>query len=224
MTRPGRNRRLVWRLSLYIKALGGIPSQDTGQHLPMYVAELQQQYQSLREKLGPEACRASRIAARAAIRKYGLAKAASDFACSDRLNPANVRETMAEHKQQEPPSRPPAVMNSAGLESATSSRELSNCRRKLRHPDFLSALSHASRLRDDDLHIYPCPLCDGLHVGHDPERRPRRYRRVIAELRSLQRRLQELERERVRLRARESDLLAELNSLVHKQDTQEGWI
>jgi hypothetical protein len=50
--RPGRNRRLAWRLSLYIKALGGIPSHDTGQPLPTYAAELQQQYQRLKETLG----------------------------------------------------------------------------------------------------------------------------------------------------------------------------
>jgi hypothetical protein len=80
--RPGRNRRLAWRLSLYIHALGGIPSPYTGQPLPTYAEELQQQYQRLKETHGPEASRAARIAGRAAIRKHGLAKAASEFACS----------------------------------------------------------------------------------------------------------------------------------------------
>jgi hypothetical protein len=222
VTRPGRNRRLVWRLSLYIKALGGIPSHDTGEHLPTYVAELQRQYQRLREELGPEACRASRIAVRTAIRKYGLARAANEFACSDRPNLNNVRGTVAEHMQQDSPSRPLVVMNLAELASATNRRELSNCRRKLRHTNFLSALLHASQLQDDDLHIYPCPLCQGLHVGHDPERRARRCRQITAELRSLRRRLQELERQRVRLMARETDLVAERNGFVHKEETQEG--
>jgi len=222
VTRPGRNRRLVWRLTLFIKALGAIPSHDTGQHLPTYVAELQHQYQRLREELGPEACRTSRIAVRAAIRKYSLAKAASEFSCSGRPNLDNVRETMAEQKQQDSPSWPPVVLNSAALASATNRRELSNCRRKLRHTNVLSALLHASQLQDDDLHIYPCSLCQGLHVGHDPEWKARRYRQITAELRSLRHRLQELQHERVRLMARESDLIAERNSLVHKQETQKG--
>ena|ERR1700733_1700144 len=73
--RPGRNRRLAWRLSLYIDALGGIPSPYTGQPFPRYVEELQQHYQRLREQLGPEASLAARIAGRAVIRKHGLAMA-----------------------------------------------------------------------------------------------------------------------------------------------------
>jgi hypothetical protein len=80
--RPGRNRRLVWRLSLYINALGGTPSPYTGQPLQTYSEELQQQYQRLKETLGPEASRAARIAGRAGIRKHSLAKAASEFTCS----------------------------------------------------------------------------------------------------------------------------------------------
>lgn len=99
--RPGRNRRLVWRLSLYIHAQGGIPSPYTGQPLPTYAEELQQQYQRLRETLGPEASRAARMAGRAAIRKHGLAKAASEFACSGGSTPDNLRDTVDEPKQQD---------------------------------------------------------------------------------------------------------------------------
>jgi hypothetical protein len=79
---------------------------------------------------------------------------------------------------------------------------------------------HADRLGDDDLRIYPCPLCQGLHVGHDPDPRARECRRIIRELRSLERRLQELERERVRLLARQSELVAERDRAVHKEMTQ----
>jgi hypothetical protein len=39
------------------------------------------------------------------------------------------------------------------------------CGRKLRHPDYLSALCHAAQLPDTiGLVIYPCP-CGGLHLG-----------------------------------------------------------
>jgi hypothetical protein len=41
-----------------------------------------------------------------------------------------------------------------------------NCRRKLCHPHYLSALLHARRLQDDTLLIYPCRFCHYLHIGH----------------------------------------------------------
>jgi hypothetical protein len=41
-----------------------------------------------------------------------------------------------------------------------------NCRRKLCHPHYLSALLHARRLQDDTLLIYPCRFCHNLHIGH----------------------------------------------------------
>jgi hypothetical protein len=220
--RPGRNRRLAWRLSVYIHALGGVPSPYTGQPFTKYFEQLQQQYQKLREELGPEASRAARIAGRAAIRKHGLAKAASEFACSGGSTD-NLRGTVDEPKQQDPPKTRQETSNAAGPASEASRRELSNCRRKLRHTNFLTALMHADRLGDDDLHIYPCPLCQGLHVGHDPERRAREHRRIIHELRSLERRLQELERERVRLLARQSKLVAERDRTVHKGETRCEW-
>jgi hypothetical protein len=155
--RAGRNRRLTWRLSVYVHALGGIPSPYTGQPLPTYAEELQQQYQRLREELGPEATRAARIVGRAAIRKHGLAKAASEFACSGGSTQDGLRGTVDEPKQQDSPKSRQETSNVAGPASEVSRRELSNCRRKLRHTNFLTALMHADRLGDDDLRIYPAP-------------------------------------------------------------------
>jgi hypothetical protein len=221
--RPGRSRRLAWRLSVYIHALGGVPSPYTGQPFTKYVEELQQQYQRLREELGPEASRAARIAGRAAIKKHGLVKAASEFSCSGGSAPDNLRETMDEPKQQDPPKSRQETLNEDGSASEASPRELSNCHRKIRHTNSLSALLHASQLHDEDLRIYPCPLCQGLHVGHDPEPRARERRRIIHELRSLERLLQELERERVRLLARQSELVAERDRTVHKEKTRCEW-
>jgi len=48
--------------------------------------------------------------------------------------------------------------------------EEEKCRRKLRHIDYLSALMHARALGDANLVIYPCPVCRGMHVGHDKVR------------------------------------------------------
>jgi hypothetical protein len=42
-----------------------------------------------------------------------------------------------------------------------------SCLRKLRHTNYLTALSHAACLEDDGrLVVYPCSLCRGLHVEH----------------------------------------------------------
>ena len=73
------------------------------------------------------------------------------------------------------------------------SRDRSNCQRKLCHPDYLSALLHARRLRpEDDIVIYPCSICCRLHVGHankmiskrltSPEKKKARLRRKIAQV------------------------------------------
>ena len=72
------------------------------------------------------------------------------------------------------------------------SRDRRNCRRKLRHSHYLSALLHARKLRqDENLTIYPCPFCQYLHVGHArmmskrltaPEKKKARLRRKIAQV------------------------------------------
>ena len=221
--RPGRNRRLTWRISVYIRALGGVPSPYTGQPFTKYIEELQQQYQRLREELGPEVSLAARIAGQAAIRKHGLAKAANEFACSGGSAQDNLGGTSDEPKQQDSLKSRQETLDAVGLAGEVSPRELSNCRRKLRHTNFLTALMHADRLGDDDLRIYPCPLCHGLHVGHDPERGAREHGRIVHELRSLDRRLQELERERVRLLERQSELVAERDRTVNEKKTRCEW-
>jgi hypothetical protein len=58
------------------------------------------------------------------------------------------------------------------------SRDRRNCRRKIRHPHYLTALLHARRLRqDNNLIIYPCCFCQHLHVGHS--RKMKRKRPVV---------------------------------------------
>jgi hypothetical protein len=124
--------------------------------------------------------------------------------------------TVDEPQQQDPPKSRQETSNVAGPAREVSRRELSNCRRKLRHTNFLTALLHARLLRDEDIRIYPCPLCQGMHVGHDPEPRARERRRIIRELRSVERLLKELDHERVRLLARQSELVAKRDRAVHK--------
>jgi hypothetical protein len=58
-----------------------------------------------------------------------------------------------------------------------------SCLRKYRHSNYLSALHHAAALRpDNSLVIYPCPFCDGLHVGHT---HPATLKRLHRELRKV---------------------------------------
>jgi hypothetical protein len=55
-----------------------------------------------------------------------------------------------------------------------------SCLRKFRHSNYLSALRHAAALsQDDSLIIYPCPFCDGLHVGHTGPDTLKRLRREL---------------------------------------------
>jgi hypothetical protein len=83
------------------------------------------------------------------------------------------------------------------------------CHKKLRHVDYLTALLHARAIPTENLVIYPCIVCDGLHVGHDKIRyaahcdreckvkvaallrRIRTHERVIEESRKLVVRLRE---------------------------------
>jgi hypothetical protein len=50
----------------------------------------------------------------------------------------------------------------------------SNCRRKIRHENYWTALLHAATISDNaTVVIYPCPICLGIHCGHgnDPASR-----------------------------------------------------
>ena len=80
-----------------------------------------------------------------------------------------------------------------------------NCRRKLCHPDYLSALMHARRLNDDELIIYPCRICHHLHIGH---MKPPLTAYQKKKLR-LERKIAEVSRQLAQLRCNLQKLLAE---------------
>ena len=79
-----------------------------------------------------------------------------------------------------------------------------NCRRKLCHPDYLSALMHARRLNDDELIIYPCRICHHLHIGHMKQRTPQQKKKA-----RLERRIAEARQQLAQLRRNLQKLLAE---------------
>jgi hypothetical protein len=55
----------------------------------------------------------------------------------------------------------------------------SNCRRKIRHENYLSALRHAVGIPDNEtIVIYPCPTCLGIHCGHGIDRASKLIRKL----------------------------------------------
>jgi hypothetical protein len=126
----------------------------------------------------------------------GLAISSPDGAIQKSQSPGT-------EKGQEPP--PVAIGND---------REVWNCRRKLRHVDFLSALKHASGLGEQDIHIYRCQVCDGLHIGHDPSsERLKVHKKLRKKLNAIAKRLQVLELEKQQLEDRKRALIAQQASL-----------
>ncbi len=80
-----------------------------------------------------------------------------------------------------------------------------NCRRKLCHPDYLSALMHARKLNDDELVIYPCRLCQHLHIGHKMKQRTPQQKKKAR----LERRIADTRNQLAQLRRALQKLLAE---------------
>lgn len=204
MKKLSKNRRLVLRLSLYLEQMGVLPINYEGQPLSEYVAELQEQYQMLKGELGQEAYAAARASGRQLIRTLGFAaiqatlETAHLLRLDNRQTDSGVHGSMSGKAQAVP-----------GLDEKERllCHAASNCRRKWMHLDYLSAILHARRLADQDLNIYPCPVCFGLHVGHRQDAEARRRRSIIKELGALNPRIAELGR-------RYADLLEQRKKLA----------
>lgn len=62
---------------------------------------------------------------------------------------------------------------------------LSACHRKVRHPNFLTAIIHASQLKQRfDLSTYVCTFCGCIHVGNSAY-----LRKIKLKIENLERRL-----------------------------------
>lgn len=83
-------------------------------------------------------------------------------------------------------------------------KERWNCRRKLCHPHYLSALLHARKLGDDNLLIYPCRICHCLHIGHMKQHTPHQMKKL-----QLERRIFQARQQLAQLRRNLQKLLAE---------------
>lgn len=180
MAKMGASKRSVLRFAIYIKGLGGEPLPYAYKDYRPYAVALQSQYDELRRTLDPTVVKAARTAGRNLIRTKTLSIAASDlvpsvFAIAKPINaqqiPGKKVSTPRTDEAQDLPASSLVQEIEVGNPVKTkrqNAKDIWNCRRKLRHEDFLSALQHASQLGSDGIHIYPCLICSGLHVGHDP--------------------------------------------------------
>ncbi len=210
MKRLSKDRRRALRFALYIERMGAVPTAYSGQPLSTYAVELQQQYQALRHQLGSVASVAARIAGRELIRQEGYLAIQTNLESSGHLNLGNrLPDSPANESVAKVHQIAPNVTRSEWFQNKARFK----CQRKLRHLDYLSALLHARGLPDPDLHIYPCPVCLGLHVGHSQAPEARRRRAVAKELKSVNQRLRDLEREHSRLLVRREQVREALDAM-----------
>lgn len=95
------------------------------------------------------------------------------------------------------------------------SKERWNCRRKLCHPHYLSALLHARKLGDDNLIIYPCRFGHHLHIGHMKQLTPHQKKKA-----RLERKIAQTRQQLAQLRRNLQKLLAEEAKSPTQDQTQ----
>lgn len=202
------------RLALYIRELGAEPVSLQGNKYRDWERRLQRQYQELREGLGKDASQAARMRGRALIRREGLASAVAYLLPATRRtrrrNRAGAKAAASELCLQNPVAEIPAE-TSEGAAGVPVTTNPATCHRKYRHENFLTAMFHARRIHSAGLDVYPCDICGGLHVGHNPaDENVKRARAVRRRLRSIDRQLAGIERQFEVLRREREQLLAEL--------------
>lgn len=204
----GASKRAALRYVIYIHSLGGSPLPYTQGSYRGYAIALQHQYDDLRKRCSPEHAAAARVAGRNLIRLHTLSLAAEHILPGS--SPADRRAICESAVALNCPTLTQQAADTSIEERAPSPRETRRaecmCRRKLCHVDYWSALLHLRRLGREGIMIYPCGICDGLHIGHDQEH-SRKRRLAKRELSRLEERLRVLEEERVKLQDRKKLLL-----------------
>ena len=201
-------RHAMWLIA-HIRAAGVEPLPFEHNSYRFYLSDLQRQYSTIRAGMDKEARRQARLAGRALVRLNTLEGAAAGVMPVDLPSPVqSSRATDSGYSVHEPtgssiPSPAPTAANAP--RSSPTKKDVWNCRRKLRHVDYLSALLHLIRLGNPDMHAYSCSVCFGIHVGHDPDRV--KLRALSDELASITTRLAALAVERSQLQERRSTLL-----------------
>ena len=209
----GSSKRAALRLVVYIKCLGGEPLPFAHVDYREYAAALQSQYDKLKQTLDSVTVQEARKAGRLLIRRKSLTVTMEKALPAIPPNPLGIGHshdpsntmpsTEREGNASELCLRKPEKLRQRAIV-----KDLRNCQRKMRHLDYLSALKHACRL-GDDINIYPCHLCGGLHVGHNPSsEKVKERKKVSRRLNVIVKRLEVLDRERHYLESERRTLIA----------------
>ncbi len=209
------------RFGVYIRCLGAEPLRLERRTYRAYAIALQRQYDELRRTVDPATARQAKSAGRALIRQHTFRAAAGDLFPAQPSRPAKVHlpevpadEVLAVSEfdgQSWDTSRNTENTEGSTMEPALPKpKDMWNCRRKIRHSDYLSAMKHASRFAKENLDIYPCIVCGGMHVGHDPSSdKVQERKKARRELNLIAKRLEVLNREKRQLEEQKLALIAE---------------
>jgi hypothetical protein len=196
----------MWLIA-HIRAAGAEPLPFEQNSYRSYLSSLLRQYNTIRAGMDKESKRQARLAGRALVRLNTLERVAAGVMPVDL--PSAVQSSRASnggYSVRDSADIPAHAPIAATAPSRPTKRDVWNCRRKLRHVDYLSALLHLVRLGDQDMHAYSCSVCQGIHVGHDPDRVE--LRALSDELASVTARLAALAVEHSQLQERRISLLS----------------
>lgn len=213
----GKFKREALRLAIYIQLLRESPALSDLGNWRRCAADLRRQYQWIKDGVDADKVRQSRIEGRRLIRLHGL------FECAQNALPESFRIALALDRE-----RPTGLgeRRSLLLSSLTrsmtwsshrddssdnfrlTSKERSNCRRKLKHLDMASAIRHAIGLDDPDVVVYACRACGGLHVGHHV---------ISAKLKKIDLKLTAITIELIPLNRRRAELLNQRKALIERR-------
>jgi hypothetical protein len=183
----------MWQVA-YLKVMGVTPIALRHRSFRDYHADLQRQRAAV--EISAKESDSLRKKVRAVVAKLGLESVAGEWV------PRTIASEIASRASEPPPSK----------------THVHECRRKLSHADYLAAMNHAAKIDDGAVQIYPCEVCDGLHVGHNPIRS--RLDRVGRKLAKVNDQLGALDSERTRLKRWKSALLARHKDLLRADAEQ----
>lgn len=208
-----KKNRAKWHamwLIAHIRAAGAEPLPYEQNSCRSYLSNLQRQYNAIRDGMDKEAGRKARLAGRALVRLNTLEGVAAgvmpvDLPSAVQSSRASDSGYSVHHSSRSDIPAPSPIESTAPLSGPTK-RDVWNCRRKLRHVHYLSALLHLVRLGDPNMHAYPCSVCFGIHVGHGPDQA--RLRTLSDEVDSITARLAALAMEHSQLLEHRISLLS----------------
>jgi hypothetical protein len=147
----GASKRTALRFAVYIRGLGGEPLPFAHTDYRAYTVALQRQYDNLRLALDPTVVKEARAAGRILIRRQSLAVAAGNSIsaipsiahCTDyQQNPSHAVSLLktASAQRRGESSMVEAEAGNLPKTQRQSAKDAWNCRRKIRHSDYLSAI------------------------------------------------------------------------------------